>query len=217
MHIHKLEQDIFSRSLISILSLACSLLAVIWANIMSAKRILWNYFDQLDSFMHRKSLPLNTKGQALVEFTLVFLLLLVVAWIPTDFGLAFFTGQLALNASREGARIAAASADTDANPKDAIHTINQADIVTQTCKRLSWALLQDPGGVGTSCSPYSNAKVSVTGPTGATCNQQVTVTITGNYNYMLFGILQFFVPSVPSSVLITRTTQMRWEGQQVCN
>ena len=206
MHIHKLEQDIFSQSLTSVLSLACSLPAVIWANTMSVNRLLWNYFDQLDSFLHRKSLHSNTKGQALVEFTLVFLLLLVIAWIPTDFGLAFFSGQLALNASREGARIAAAT-----KPFDAI------DVKTETCKRLSWALLQDPGGVGTSCSPYSNAKVSVTGPTGATCNQQVTVTITGNYNYMLFGILQFFVPSVPSSVLITRTTQMRWEGQQMCN
>ena len=47
-------------------------------------------------------------GQAVVEFTLVFLLFLVIAWIPADFGLAFFTGQLAQNASREAARIAAA-------------------------------------------------------------------------------------------------------------
>ena len=206
MHIHKLEQDIYSGSLTSILSLACSLPAVIWTNTMSIKRLLWNYFDRLDSFLHRKSLHSNTKGQALVEFTLVFLLLLVIAWIPTDFGLAFFTGQLALNASREGARIAAAS-----NPVDA------TDVTTETCKRLSWALLRDPGGAGTSCLPYSNAKVAVTTPTGTTCNQQVTVTVRGNYNYLLFGILQFFVPSVPDSVSITRSTQMRWEGQQMCN
>ena len=209
MYIHKLEQDIFSRSLTSILSLACSLPAVIWTNIMSVNRLLWNYFDRLDSFLHRKSLHSNTKGQALVEFTLVFLLLLVIAWIPTDFGLAFFSGQLALNASREGARIAAATKPFDATAA--------TDVATQTCKRLSWALLQDPGGVGTSCLPYSNAKVTVTAPTGATCNQQVTVTIRGNYNYMLFGILQFFVPSVPGSVSITRSTQMRWEGQQMCS
>ena len=50
----------------------------------------------------------RSAGQAVVEFTLVFLLLLVVAWIPVDFGLAFYTSQLAQNASREGARIAAA-------------------------------------------------------------------------------------------------------------
>src|SRR5439155_19346497 len=178
MYIHKLEQDIFSRSLTSILSLACSLPAVIWTNIMSVNRLLWNYFDRLDSFLHRKSLHSNTKGQAVVEFTLVFLLLLVVAWIPTDFGLAFFTGQLALNASREGARIAAAT-----------KPFNAADVKTETCKRLSWALLQDPGGVDPSCLPYSNAKVSVTAPTGATCNQQVTVTVTGRYNYFFYQLL----------------------------
>ena len=51
---------------------------------------------------------LRSSGQAAVEFTLTFLILLIVAWIPADFGLAFYTGQLAQNAAREGARIAAA-------------------------------------------------------------------------------------------------------------
>src|SRR6266850_1911631 len=51
----------------------------------------------------------HSSGQAVVEFTLVFLLFLVIAWIPADFGLAFYTGQLAQNASREAARIAAAN------------------------------------------------------------------------------------------------------------
>jgi len=50
----------------------------------------------------------SNRGQAAVEFTLAFILLLIIAFIPADFGLAFYTGQLALNASREGARIAAA-------------------------------------------------------------------------------------------------------------
>ena len=50
----------------------------------------------------------DSRGQAAVEFTLTFLLLLVVAWIPADFGLAFYSSQLAHNAAREGARIAAA-------------------------------------------------------------------------------------------------------------
>ena len=171
---------------------------------MAASRLLSNYNERLQSFLPSKSLWFN-RGQALVEFTLIFMLLLVVAWIPTDFGLAFFSGQLASNASREGARIAAAT-----NP------FNAGDVATETCKRLSWALLQDPGGGGTPCLPYSNAKVTVTAPTGATCNQQVTVTVSGNYNYFLFGILQFFVPSVPASVPIVRTTQMRWEAQKTC-
>ena len=50
----------------------------------------------------------RSSGQALVEFTFTFLILLIVAWIPADFGLAFYSGQLAQNAAREGARIAAA-------------------------------------------------------------------------------------------------------------
>jgi Flp pilus assembly protein TadG len=176
---------------------------------MSAKRILWNYFDRLESCLHRRRLRSTARGQALVEFVLVFLLFLVVAWIPTDFGLAFFTGQLALNASREGARIAAAT-----NPFDATAV---TAVATETCKRLSWALLQDPGGGGTSCLPYSKAKVTVTAPTGAACNQQVTVAVSGNYNYMLFGLLKFFGASVPDSMpTITRSTQMRWEGQKTC-
>ena len=44
----------------------------------------------------------------MVEFTLCFILLLVIAWIPADFGLMFYTGHLGQNAAREGARIASA-------------------------------------------------------------------------------------------------------------
>jgi Flp pilus assembly protein TadG len=150
------------------------------------------------------------KGQALVEFALVFILLLVVAWIPADFGLAFYTGQLALNASREGARIAAAIP----SPFDAAAT---TDAITVTCKRLSPALLLDPGsGSGTSCSPYSQARVNITAPTGGTCNQQLTVTVTGDYNYWFYGLLRFFGASVPQTVRITRSTQVRWEHQNTC-
>ena len=149
---------------------------------------------------------IHQRGQAMVEFTLIFILLLVVAWIPADFGLAFYTGQLSLNASREGARIAAATIPFDA-----------ADAATQTCKRLSSALLSDPGsGFGASCLPYSNARVDVTAPAGIVCNQKLTVTVTGNYNYTLYRILRYFGAPVPLSVPITRSTAMRWEHQSPC-
>lgn len=147
----------------------------------------------------------HQRGQALVEFTLIFILLLVVAWIPADFGLAFYTGQLSLNASREGARIAAATIPFDA-----------ADATTETCKRLSSALLSDPGGLGISCSPYSNARVTVDAPAGAACNQQLTVTVTGNYNYSFYRLLRYFGAPVPPSIQITRSTKMRWEHQNAC-
>jgi len=146
------------------------------------------------------------KGQAMVEFTLIFILLLVVAWIPADFGLAFYTGHIAQNAGREGARVAAAT-----NPFDV------ADATTQTCKRVSSALFSDPGAAfGTSCLPYSNARVAVTPPGGPVCNQQLTVTVTGNYNYSFYNFLRFFGAPVPPSVPITRSTKMRWEHQNPC-
>ena len=147
------------------------------------------------------------KGQALVEFTLVFILLLVVAWIPADFGLAFYTGQMTLNASREGARLAAAS-----NPVDT------ADVIAETCKRLSPALLSDPGGAGTSCPSNSTARVSVV-TAGGTCNQTITVTVRGNYNFFFYRILRLLVGNgvVPDNfVTIVRSTAMRWEHQATC-
>ena len=148
---------------------------------------------------------LANKGQALVEFTLVFILLLVVAWIPADFGLAFYTGQMALNASREGARVAAAS-----------DPVNSAEIVTETCKRASSGLFSDPGvGFGTICSPYSNARVDVV-LAGAGCNQTITVLVRGNYNFFFYRILNMLGASVDPQVLVSRQTKMRWEHQATC-
>src|SRR5437879_1838731 len=74
---------------------------------MSEKKLLWKLLRVSESLFLR-ALRSRCRGQAVVEFTLSFVLLLVIAWIPADFGLAFYTGQLASNASREGARIAAA-------------------------------------------------------------------------------------------------------------
>lgn len=151
----------------------------------------------------------RSNGQALVEFTLCFILLLLVAWIPADFGLAFYTGQMALNASREGARIAAVT--------KSFTSADIADITEQACKRITSGLLTDPGsGFGDSCLPYSKARVAVTGPTGTACNQQVTVSVTGDYNYFFFSLLRFFGAPVPSSTQMTRSTQMRWEHQDTC-
>lgn len=151
----------------------------------------------------RKPSSLN-KGQALVEFTLCFLLLLVVAWIPADFGLAFYTGQLIGNAAREGARIGSAS-----NP------YNASDIETETCRRLPSALLTDPGNAyGASCGSWSNARVLVESVAGTgTCNQMIRVTVAGNYNYFFYQLLRLMGTTNSNANLITRQASMRWEHQ----
>jgi len=149
---------------------------------------------------------LTDTGQAAVEFTLVFILLLVVAWIPADFGLAFYTGQLAMNASREGARIAAADINPPSgNPSCYLgSTCNSATgILKATADRMSSALL--PGAQVQLTFPASGA--------AATCDQTVSVSVTGSYNFFFFQLLRLLGVNVGNSVIITRQTSMRWEHQ----
>jgi Flp pilus assembly protein TadG len=157
----------------------------------------------LQSFLLRS----KSKGQALVEFTLCFILLLVVAWIPADFGLAFYTGQLALNASREGARVASAdpyyAAKVGNCTLPACYSLTDGTILKETAKRLSSALM--PG-----------ATITVLPLAGATCNQTVQVQVSGDYNFFFYRILNFLGASAPATVTITRSTQMRWEHQDAC-
>jgi Flp pilus assembly protein TadG len=172
---------------------------------MVTKAVLWNRILDRLCFPRQLGSRSRAKGQALVEFTLVFILLLVIIWIPADFGLAFMTGQLASNAAREGARIGSATTP-----------FNASDIKTETCRRLPSALLSAPsGGSGTSCSPLSNAKVDVQLLPGVgSCNQTVEVTVSGNYNFFFYQLLHLMgVTGDLNSTPITRTTSMRWEHQ----
>ena len=146
---------------------------------------------------------LRDRGQALVEFTLIFILLVAISWIPAEFGLAFYTGQMALNASREGARLAAAS-----------KTLDTAEITTETCKRLNSAILRDPSP---NCGAFSSAKVTVAPiqePTGC----MITVTVTGDYNFRFFQLLRMLTTTgtVPDKVTITRMTKMLSEWVATC-
>ena len=111
-----------------------------------------------------------------------------------DFGLAFYSGQLAQNASREGARLAAAT-----NPFDA------ANIETQVMNRISSAVLNNVTAavVPPMCDPALNMQV-------------VTVTVTGEYNFYFYQLLRLLGLSVPDNVVITRSTTMRYEHGFTC-
>ena len=154
------------------------------------------------------SLWANRKGQAMVEFTLVFLLLIIIAWIPADFGLAFYTGQLASNAAREGARIAAADPGYAAqvgncNLSACYALTPDSHILKQTALRVSSALMPD-------------TNVRLEQVVGATCMEQVRVTVSGTYNFFFYRLLKLFGIGNAlntTSRNITRTTDMRWEHQ----
>jgi hypothetical protein len=151
----------------------------------------------------------SCSGQAVVEFTLAFLLFLVVAWIPADFGLAFYTGQLAQNASREATRIAAA----DPNLVTASCTMPCSSAPAGTAlkaaaDRMSQALL--PGAL---------ISVTLEPATATNCNRLAEVAVSGNYNFFFYHLLRGL--GVSSSAIgapanIQRSTKMRWEHQPGC-
>jgi Flp pilus assembly protein TadG len=142
----------------------------------------------------RKHSPRKASGQALVEFTLMFVLFLAIIWIPVDFGLAFYSGQLAQNASREGARLAAAT-----NP------FNAGNIRTQVMNRMDSAVLKNitANVVPPACDSALNMQV-------------VTVAVAGEYNFYFYQLLRFLGFSAPDSVVISRTTTMRYEYGFTC-
>jgi Flp pilus assembly protein TadG len=151
----------------------------------------------------------GTSGQAVVEFTLVFLLFVAIAWIAADFGLAFYTGHLAQNASREGARIAAADPTLAAGTVSCTMPSCSGNILSETAARISSALL-------------SGATIAVTldpdslPPAPPKCDRNVIVTVSGNYEYFFNHLLSAVGNAVPDTASIVRSTSMRWEHQLGC-
>ena len=147
-------------------------------------------------------------GQAMVESVLGLILLLIIAWIPADFGLAFYSSHIAHNAAREGARIAAADptlvAGTATCNMPACYSFG--NIFNETAARLPAALL-------------SGASITVQYPTAgsaATCNKRVLVRVQGQYKVFFYSVLSFIGASVPTSITVDRVTEMRWEHQSGC-
>ena len=148
---------------------------------------------------------LANKGQALVEFTLVFILLIIVAWIPADFGLAFYTSQLAQNAVREGARIGAADPTLAATPNISCgpplsSCFGFGNVFNETAVRLPSALM----GASTQIT------VDYPAPGSSTCNQLVSVSVSGEYPFFFYKILRYMGIDVTIPT-IQRSSTMRWE------
>jgi Flp pilus assembly protein TadG len=164
------------------------------------------------SFPGAKSHPISSRGfthssgQAVVEFTLVFLLFLIIAWIPVDFGLAFFTGQLAQNASREAARIAAADPNlANGSCNMPCSSAPEGTALKAAADRMSRVLL--PGAL---------IAVTLEPANGTNCNRLVEVSVSGEYDYFFYQLLRTMGHTIPDSLNIVRSTSMRWEHQSGC-
>ena len=145
----------------------------------------------------------NQKGQALVEFTLCFILMVIIAWIPADFGMMFYTGHVGMNAAREGARIAAADPTLSTADQSCTYPCSSgSDVLQRISNRVAAGLMPS----GTTIALTNSGAVT-------TCDRAVQVTVTQTYYPFFYKILRFMRFSVPNSVALTRTASMRYEHQ----
>jgi Flp pilus assembly protein TadG len=181
---------------------------------LAARMRAWRWAGYASHFIRRTVSHVQrdlcaSSGQSAVEFTLVFLLFLVIVFIPADFGLAFYTAQLAQNASREATRIAAA----DPNLTNATCTLPCSSATSGTplkaaADRVSQALLPD-----------ATISITLDPAAGTNCNRLASVSISGNYTFFFYRLLQTLdVPSasISGTATISRSTSMRWEHQPSC-
>lgn len=143
------------------------------------------------------------RGQSIIEISLITPLLLIALYIPADFGIAFYMGNLTQNAAREGARIGSGLSKSGTAP-NLVFTKTHADTVKEAVfDRL-------PGSL-------ENKLVTVTFYTGTACMEFIEVTARGDYNFFLYQLMGLFGSTVPDSATISRTTQIRHNYQQYTN
>ncbi len=126
----------------------------------------------------------SQRGTAVVEFALILPLFLTLVFSVIELGSAWYSKQMLVNASREGARLGALFDGAD-----------DAEVESTVA-----GLLQQAGFPGT-------VQVVSTGAGGDT-GDLVTVVVTANHQLLVLGGL---LPGVPSQVTLSATTVMRHE------
>ena len=150
-------------------------------------------------------ISLNSKGQSIVEISLITPILLAALLVPADFGIALFTAHLTQNAVREAARIAVS--DPTKSPFD---NTAAAAVRTETTGRLP-ARLTSPDVI---VRYYSTGAAT---PPATQCMTFVEVRAQGNYDIWFYQVLRLFGATVNPTVSITRTTRMWYQFQPVTN
>ena len=145
----------------------------------------------------------NQKGQSIVEISLITPLLLIALYIPVDFGISFFMGNLTQTAAREGARIGSGLQKSGEVP-DLIFSSAEANTVkTEVISRLPAYL--------------TTKTVTVTFYSGTACMEFVEVTAQGQYRFSMYQLMRLFGGNAPESITISRSTQMHYKYQPYMN
>ncbi len=137
----------------------------------------------------------NRKGQSIVEISLITPVLLVALYVPFDFGMSIFAGHITQNAVRDGARIASSTNALDDTLADGV-----ADDIFANLPQLL-------------VTPNKDVTVKLYGDGAPECAQFVEVVARGTYTFTLYRLMYLLGITPPNSMLITRTTRMRYERQ----
>jgi Flp pilus assembly protein TadG len=143
------------------------------------------------------------RGQSIIEISLITPLLLIALYIPADFGIAFYTGNLTQNAAREGARIGSGLSKTGNAPNLFFTSTHANTVKTAVFSRM-------PGYL-------TNKSVTVKFYDGAACMEFIEVTAQGDYSFFLYQLMRLFGSTIPNSVTISRTTQIPYTYQPYTN
>jgi Flp pilus assembly protein TadG len=148
----------------------------------------------LEDIMKKPTRVKNERGAAAVEFALVLPLLLLLVFGGIEFGLVMFNKQIITNASREAARAGIVSG----GPSDAVlegiaESYSQEFLVTF-----------DPDSEG--------ADVTVSHPAGTGYPNQLTVTVSYRYEFLLLPNLRnLFGGDAEAALDLVASTTMRYE------
>ena len=125
------------------------------------------------------------RGTALIEFTLVLPMLLVMTVAAVDFGRAFFVKNVVSQAAREGVRLRAvtSSADSAMVRSRVLQVANAANVTI--------------------------SQLAINGPDAA---RQVSVTVTAEFNWIFPGVFNLFGANFTNPMSLTGEAVMRNEG-----
>jgi Flp pilus assembly protein TadG len=125
------------------------------------------------------------RGTALIEFTLVLPMLLVLTVAAVDFGRAFFVKNVVSQAAREGVRLRAVSSSADS------------------------ALVRDRVLQVANAANVTISQLQIAGPDAS---RQVTVTVTAEFNWIFPGVFNLFGANFTNPMSLTGEAVMRNEG-----
>lgn len=148
----------------------------------------------------------GSNGQSIVELSLITPMLLVVLYIPADFGVAFFMTNIMNTAARDGARIGSGIG------KSAGDGTNRNFTAADAAKIKDSVVPKLPSYI-----TGRSVRVKFYEDTAVGCLEVVEVTVSGNYSYFFYQILRLFGVSVTNPVALSRTTQMPYRYQPYTN